>query len=42
MLQSISNCCKAQKMSKKAADYYPHALEYVLDCCMTQEMCKSC
>ena len=26
-------------MSDKAVDKYPHALEFVPDCCMTQKMC---
>ena len=27
-------------MCKKAVDYYPHSLEYVPDCFITQEMCE--
>ena len=32
------NRYKTQNISEKAVDYYRHALEYVPDCYMTQEM----
>ena len=40
MLQFIPNCYKSLKMYEKAHNYYPHALEYVPDYFMTQEMCE--
>ena len=32
MEQFIPTCCKTQKLCKKAVEYYPHALECILDC----------
>ena len=36
---SVPDCCKNQKMCNKAADNYPHALEFVHECYKTQSMC---
>ena len=33
----MSDSCK---ICKRVVDCYPHVLEYVPDCYMTQEMCK--
>ena len=38
MLQFNPNHCKAQKMYKNAADYFPYALEYLCLFKVTQEM----
>ena len=38
MLQFNPNHCKAQKMYKTAADYFPYALEYLCLFKVTQEM----
>ena len=38
-LISVTNSFKNQEMCNKAADNYPHALEFVHDYYMTQEMC---
>ena len=39
-MQVIGNWLNISKMCKNTFDYYHHALEYVPDCYMTQEMLK--
>ena len=36
-LKSDSDCCKNHQMCDNAVDNYPHALEFVPDCYMTQK-----
>ena len=38
-LKSVLDCYKNQEMYNKAADNYPHALEFVPECCKIQKMC---
>ena len=38
-LKSFSDCYKNQEMCNKAADDYPHVLEFVPERFMTPEMC---
>ena len=40
MLQFIPYCYKTLQMCKTEVDYYPHTLEDVSDCSVTQEMWK--
>ena len=40
MLQFITNHYKTQTLHKETVVFYHHALEYVPDYYMTQEMCK--
>ena len=35
----VSDWCKTQQMCDKVVDNYPHALKFVPDCYMTQNMC---
>ena len=37
--ECVPDCHKNQEMFNKAVDNYPHALEFVLECFMTQEIC---
>ena len=39
ILTSFPHCYKNQEMRNKAADNYPHALEFVPECYKTQNMC---
>ena len=39
MLSFIPNL-KYKKMCDKTVDYYPHALEFVPDCCKTKKICN--
>ena len=36
-LKSVPECYKNQEVCNKAVDNYPHALEFVLECCKTQK-----
>ena len=38
ILKSVSDCYKNQEMCNEALDNYPHALEFVPECFMTQEI----
>ena len=40
MLQFVTNHYKTQTLHKETVVFYHHALEYVPDYYMTQEMCK--
>ena len=35
--KSVSDCYKNQEMCNKADNNYPHALEFVSECCRTQK-----